>query len=74
MFNTKKTNLAHMWNLLRKAAALFPGNRRKPAFPESSGRKSPYMLVEVEAQYLYEDFLYELENGLLCLFVFDKAE
>ena len=47
---------------------------RKPAFPESSGRKSPYMLVEVEAQYLYEDFLYELENGLLCLFVFDKAE
>ena len=68
--NTQRnTGPAQSEDLAMKAAASYFGEELLPwlGIKEKIIRSAPTEVIKVEARHLYEDFLYEMENGCLSL-------
>ena len=70
----KNRGPAHSEDLALKAAAAYFGEELLPwlGIKEKVVRSSPTETVKVETRHLYEDFLYEMENGSLYHFEFES--
>ena len=73
--NTQKnTGPAHSEDLAWKAAAAYFADELMPwlGIEEKVLRSGPTEIVKLEARHLYEDFLYEMENGSWYHFEFES--
>ena len=64
--NKQNTELSHLEDLAFKSAADYFGDEliHWLGIPERAVRSAPTELVELETRHMYQDFLYEMENGL----------
>ena len=63
--NKRREGLSQAEDLALKSAAIYFGDEmvRWLGIHEKVFRAVPTELVELEARHMYEDFLYEMENG-----------
>ena len=67
-------DLAHLEDLALKSAADYFGAELLHwlGIPGKMIRSSPTEIVELETRHMYEDFLFELEDGIWCHFEFES--
>ena len=67
-------DLAHLEDLALKSAADYFGAELLHwlGIPGKMIRSSPTEIVELETRHMYEDFLFELEDGTWCHFEFES--
>lgn len=72
--HTLNTDLSHLEDLAFKSAADYFGDEliHWLGIPERAVRSAPTELVELETRHMYQDFLYEMENGLWYHFEFES--
>ena len=70
----RKSGLSHAEDLAFKSAAAYFGEEliHWLGVPEKALRVVPTELVKLETRHMYEDFLYEMENGFLYHFEFES--
>ncbi len=72
--NSERPEPLHGEDLALKSAAMFFGDEliHWLGIREKVRRIAPTELVELEVRHMYEDFLYEMENGMLYHFEFES--
>ena len=72
--NRKKDGPAHSEDLSLKSAAAYFGDEliHWLGIRERALRAVPTEMVELETRHMYEDFLYEMENGMYYHFEFES--
>ena len=72
--NKRKNSFVHSEDLVLKSAAAYFGDEliHWLGIKEKALRPAPTELVEIEARHMYEDFLYEMENGTYYHFEFES--
>ena len=72
--NTGREEPSHAEDLALKSAALFFGEEliHWLGIRERAVRIAPTEMVELEVRHMYEDFLYEMDNGMLYHFEFES--
>ncbi len=72
--NKLNTDLSHLEDLAFKSAADYFGDEMIHwlGIPEKAVRSAPTEIVELETRHMYQDFLYEMENGLWYHFEFES--
>lgn len=70
----RKSGLSHAEDLAFKSAAAYFGEEliHWLGVPEKALRVVQTELVKLETRHMYEDFLYEMENGFLYHFEFES--
>ena len=72
--NKRKNSFVHSEDLVLKSAAAYFGDEliHWLGIKEKALRPAPTEIVELEARHMYEDFLYEMENGTYYHFEFES--